>query len=150
MCGGAVWGWLRCAMAGFPPGSAHGQPRLPKWTLMGSGRLSNSFFNSPGLQLPGTLKLLTCLRFLEQHAAWDSAEVGGCCNMPQPGGMADRGHRISLSKADLEGGVATPGEQPGGGGNQAPIGDKTVWSAIQREARLERGDLRLQAGDLAA
>jgi hypothetical protein len=43
------WGWLRFAMAGFPPGTAHGQPRLPALTLVGSGRLSNSFFNTPGL-----------------------------------------------------------------------------------------------------
>ena len=55
------WGWLRCAMAGFPPGAAHGQPRLPALTLIGSARLSNSFFDSPGLQRRQPIKLLTLL-----------------------------------------------------------------------------------------
>src|SRR5919109_5577495 len=50
-CAGALfWGWLRCAMAGFPPGAAHGQPRLPALTLIGSGQLSNSFFVTPALR----------------------------------------------------------------------------------------------------
>jgi hypothetical protein len=59
------WGWLRCAMAGFPPGSAHGQPRLPALTLIGSAQLSNSFFDSPGLQPCTSYKLLTLLGFSE-------------------------------------------------------------------------------------
>jgi hypothetical protein len=52
-------------MAGFPPGAAHGQPRLPALTLVGSARLSNSFFDSPGLQRCFGFKLLTFLGFSE-------------------------------------------------------------------------------------
>jgi hypothetical protein len=52
-------------MAGFPPGAAHGQPQLPERTLIGSARLSNSFFNSPGLQRGSGIKLLTLLQFSE-------------------------------------------------------------------------------------
>jgi len=58
-------GLASLAMAGFPPGSAHGQPRLPEWTLVGSARLSNSFFDSPGLQPCSGFKLLTLLGFSE-------------------------------------------------------------------------------------
>ena len=98
-------------MAGSPPGAAHGQPRLPALTLIGSGRLSNSFFDTPRLQFDELGKLLTRLSIPEQDAALDGAKVAGCCNMPQPCGVADGNERIALPDPNLEGRQPARGEQ---------------------------------------
>src|SRR5919108_4758476 len=89
-------------MAGFPPGSAHGQSRLPALTLIGSERLSNSFFETPRLRLRSSGKLLTGLLFPKKHATLHRTQVRDCCNMPQPGRLADGSNRIALSQPDLE------------------------------------------------
>ena len=116
-------------MAGFPPGSAHGQPRLPALTLIGSGLLSNSFFDTPGLQPYHPINPLTYLSFSEQDTAWHGAEVAGCCNMPQPGGLADADDRIGLSQPDLESRQTALCQQPDGGGSEPAIGNEAIRAA---------------------
>lgn len=89
-------------MAGFPPGAAHGQPRLPRQTLIGSEPLSNSFFDTFAWLLCRCGNLLNHLTFLPQNNTRNTAQVADCRDMPQAAGDSDRGDRISLTRPDLE------------------------------------------------
>ena len=75
-------------MAGFPPGSAHGQPRLPRQTLIGSQPLSNSFLDASAQRAGRGINTLNDLIFLPQNHARYTAQVTGCRDMPQATGGA--------------------------------------------------------------